>query len=140
MATISFDEFRKTKPNVDVDSVMLQHDIIVAIGSVAEQTQLLLEKHFPTKGYDCLCSSGVADLRPDIIRLQNLWTEISNKSLLVANRLERADAETLELGLQHSLTPVTEEIDRESQNALRRAEKIKKMADRRRADNLPEKN
>lgn len=137
MSTISFNEFRKTKANVDVDSVMLQHDIIVAVASVEEQTKLLLEKHFPTKGYDCLCSSGVAALRPDIIKLQNLWTEISNKSLLVAHRLERADAEALELGLQHSLTPVTEEIDRETQNALRRAEKIKKLADRRKADSPP---
>lgn len=137
MSTISFEEFRKRRPNVDVDSVMLQYDIVVAISSVREETQFLLDKYFPTRGHDFLCSTAVANLRNDIVRMHTLWSEISNKSLIVSNRLERADSESLEMGLQHRLTPVTEEIDRETQNALRRAEKLKKLADRRKADKPP---
>jgi len=137
MSTISFDEFRKRKPNVDVDSIMLQYDIVVAIASVREQTQRLLDEFFPTRGHDFLCSTAVANLRTEIVKMHTLWSEISNKSLLVSNRMERADAETLELGLQHRLTSYTEEIDKETQNALRRAEKLKKLADRRKADSPP---
>lgn len=131
MSTIDFDEFRKRKPNVDVDSVMLQYDIVKALPLIRCKTGLLLEKYFPTQGHDFLCSTAVRDLRVEIARIQALWSEISNKTLLVANRLERADKESLEMGLQHRLTPVDDEIARETQNEKRRAEKLKKMANRR---------